>query len=106
METATTRLPDVRTGGDRLTGKDVYAAGGERLGSVAAVLPPAAGAGRCLLVKPGGLRGLLGGKPLYVPASAVSVVADNGVGLVYPKQAIKDQGWDERPAGLDRSFDA
>ena len=106
--TMTTWSPTAHPDYDALMGLDVYSSGGERLCKIEAILhPPADGATERgehrLLIKPGGLKAWLGGgKELYVPESAISVVAENGVGLAYPKQAIAGQGWDEQPADLDR----
>ena len=107
--------PPDRDGYEALTGKDVYGAGGERLGTVAAVLRPddgdGAGAaaevgGHWLVVKPAGIRAWFGGRTLYVPEDAVSVVAGDGVGLAYPKRAIAEQAWAEPPAQVERVLDA
>ena len=112
MQSATTMSgwsPTVHQDYDALMGLDVYSSGGERLGKVEAILHPRADAAtetgeHRLLVKPGGLKAWFGGgKELYVPESAISVVAETGVGLAYPKQAIAAQGWDEQPVDLDPS---
>jgi len=72
-------------------GLDVCDVSGEKVGTVARVLP------KVIEVKTGPL-GL--GKHLYVPAEAVDSVTEAGVMLRHPKQEFHNAGLDARPPDL------
>jgi hypothetical protein len=108
MVTTTIWSPTTHADYDRLRGKDVFSADGEKLGEVEAVFHPAAAmpearGGHFFLVKPGVLKSWFGrGEEFYVPEPAIGNVTDDGVTLVYAKEALEAQGWHRKPAGLDR----
>ena len=92
---------------DLLTGKDVYSAEGDKVGTVKGVYRPAgdfaAGVGRhYFLLDPGLLRDWFGGyDEVYLPESAIGLVTTERVDLHLTKDQIKGQDWTTRPADLD-----
>lgn len=92
---------------DVLTGKDVYSAEGDKVGTVRGVYHPAgdfaAGVGRhYFLLDPGLLREWFGGyDEVFVPESAIDLVTTERVDLGLTKDQIKGQNWTTRPADLD-----
>jgi uncharacterized protein (TIGR02271 family) len=92
---------------DVLTGKDVYSAEGDKVGTVKGVWHPAgdftAGVGRhYFLLDPGMLRDWFGGyDEVYLPESAIDMVTSERVDLGLTKDQIKGQDWTTRPADLD-----
>jgi len=99
--------PSAHADYDLLTGKDVYSAGGDKVGTIKGVYHPAgafaAGLGRhYILLDPGLLRDWFGGyDKVYVPESAIATVTSERVDLNLTKDQIKGQGWTTRPADLD-----
>ena len=92
---------------DLLTGKDVYSAEGDKVGTVKGVYHPAgdfaAGVGRhYFLLDPGVLRDWFGGyDEVYLPEAAIDLVTTERVDLGLTKDQIKGQDWTARPADLD-----
>jgi uncharacterized protein (TIGR02271 family) len=92
---------------DVLTGKDVYSAEGDKVGTIKGVWHPAgnfsAGVGRhYFLLDPGKLRDWFGGyDEVYLPESAIAAVTQERVDLALTKDQIKGQDWTTRPADLD-----
>jgi uncharacterized protein (TIGR02271 family) len=92
---------------DVLTGKDVYSAEGDKVGSIKGVWHPsgafAAGVGRhYFLLDPGLVRDWFGGyDEVYLPESAIALVTSERVDLNLTKDQIKGQDWTTRPADLD-----
>jgi uncharacterized protein (TIGR02271 family) len=92
---------------DLLTGKDVYSAEGDKVGTVKGVYHPAgdfaAGVGRhYFLLDPGVLRDWFGGyDEVYLPESAIDLVMTERVDLGLTKDQIKGEDWTTRPADLD-----
>jgi len=92
---------------DLLTGKDVYGADGDKVGTIQGVYHPAgdfaAGVGRhYVLLDPGLLRDWFGGYDrVYVPEAAIATVTTERVDLNLTKEQIKGQPWTTRPAVLD-----
>ncbi|HEY7031076.1 MAG TPA: PRC-barrel domain-containing protein [Thermomicrobiales bacterium] len=93
---------------DLLTGKDVYSADGEKVGTVKGVYHPAGDfpttRGRhFFLLDPGLLKDWFGGfDKVYLPESAIENVTQDRVTVSFAKDQIKNQGWTTKPAGLDR----
>ncbi len=108
VTTTTTWTPTTHADYDRLKGMAVYSADGEKLGTIEAIfhppdpMPQARGS-HYFLVKPGTLKSWFGGgEEFYVPERAIGRVTGTGVELTYPKDQLEAQGWNSKPAGLDR----
>jgi uncharacterized protein (TIGR02271 family) len=99
--------PAAATDYSLLTGKDVYSAEGDKVGTIKGDYQPsgdfAAGVGRhYFLLDPGLLRDWFGGyDEVYLPESAIAAVTDDRVDLSLTKDRIKGQDWTTRPADLD-----
>ena len=104
---ATRWAPTAAADYDVLTGKDVYSAEGDKVGTVKGVYRPAgafaAGVGRhYFLLDPGLLRDWFGGyDEVFLPESAIGLVTTERVDLHLTKDQIKGQDWTTRPADLD-----
>jgi uncharacterized protein (TIGR02271 family) len=99
--------PVAATDYNLLTGKDVYSAEGDKVGTIKGVYHPsgdfAAGVGRhYFLLDPGLLRDWFGGyDQVYLPESAIASASADRVDLGLTKDQIKGQDWTTRPADLD-----
>jgi hypothetical protein len=95
-----------------VSGMDVFDRSSQKVGTVARVYrreagPSAAGAAPGAMegfieVKTGLLSTLGLGKRYYVPFSAVHDVTEGGVFLSFEKSALDQQGWDQKPALVEK----
>jgi hypothetical protein len=108
MTTMTMWTPTSHAEYDTLMNKDVYSADGEKVGSIKRVYHPdgdfASSRGRhVFLLDPGLLKEWFGGfSDVYLPEAAIENVTDDRVTVSFTKDQVKNQGWFEKPAGLDR----
>jgi hypothetical protein len=98
-------LPETYRGIERLKGRTVYRADGNRVGTVAHVYRPlrpgpTRANRRYVLVKRRTLRAPRAGRALYVPEAVLKTVEPNRVILEYPQVRIAAQGWSVPPPDL------
>jgi hypothetical protein len=104
-DTMTTWAPTSHEDVDRLDGRDVFAADGEKVGTVKAVYHPntdfALARGKhYFLLDPGLLKSWFGGlDETYIPESAIAGYTGEGVYLNLTENQIKQHTW-EAPADL------
>lgn len=88
-----------------LEGREVYAAGGERIGTILGFIPedPADGTPDFLIVE----KGWLFAEDYYLPVDAVVAYDDDGVRIGVSRAEAEQRGWGEVPTGvkIDREAD-